>query len=91
MHAVVVRVTMNDIAAVKSALPERIVPKVAANPEFVAGYWTAKAETGLGMFIFESEAAAEDEREFIASHGDKLPPMVTLEDVEVREVAAHAP
>ena len=87
MHAVVVKVTVNDAEASEQELRERVVPGVSQAPGFVAGYWTRKDNTGLSMVIFESEEAANGMSERIASI---VPDTVTLESVEVRRVAAHA-
>ena len=87
MHAVVVRVKLDDEAAAQKALQEEVVPQVSAAPGFVTGYWTRKGDTGLSMIIFDSEEAATNASERI---GSGVPDSVTLEGVEVREVAAHA-
>src|SRR6266550_4008148 len=87
MHAVVVKVKINDSEAAESHLRERVVPGVSQSPGFVAGYWTRKDNTGLSMIIFDSEDAAKGASEQVPS---MIPDAVTLEDVEVREVAAHA-
>ena len=87
MHAVVVKVTVNDGEASEQELRERVVPGVSQAPGFVAGYWTRKDNTGLSMVIFESEEAANGMSERIASI---VPDTVTLDSVEVRRVAAHA-
>jgi hypothetical protein len=87
MHAVVVRVTLEDIEAARTNLREEVVPGVSQAPGFVTGYWARKDKSGLAMVIFESEDAAEAMRERVPS---LIPDVVTLEDVEVREVEAHA-
>jgi hypothetical protein len=87
VHAVVVRVTINDEQAAQSALQEQVVPRVSQAPGFVTGYWTRKGNTGLSMIIFESEQAATQASEQVRG---SVPDAVTLENVEVREVAAHA-
>jgi hypothetical protein len=87
MHAVVVKVTINDPEAAESFLSEQIVPRVSQAPEFVTGHWTRKDNTGLSMIVFESEDAANGMSEQVKS---MVPDAVTLEDVEVREVVAHA-
>jgi heme-degrading monooxygenase HmoA len=89
MHAVVVRVTLNDREAAHQALQEQVVPGVSQIPGFVAGYWTDKegADQGLSMVIFESEDAANAAAERVPS---TIPDTVTLDDVEVREVVASA-
>jgi hypothetical protein len=87
MHAVVVKVTISDQEAAESHLREQVVPGVSQAPGFVAGYWTRKDDTGLGMVVFESEDAAKTMSERVPS---MIPEVVTLGDVEVREVVAHA-
>lgn len=87
MHAVVVKVRINEQEAAESHLREQVVPRVSESPGFVAGYWTRKDNGGLSMIVFESEDAANRASEQIPS---MIPDAVTLEDVEVREVAAHA-
>jgi stage III sporulation protein SpoIIIAA len=56
-------------------------------PGFVAGYWTRKGNEGLSMVVFDSEAAANGMSERVRS---MAPEGVTIEDIEVREVVAHA-
>jgi hypothetical protein len=87
MHAVVVKVTINDEETADRFLKEEVVPRVSQAPGFVAGYWTRKDNTGLSMAVFESEDGA---REVADRASSMVPDAVTLEDVEVREVAAHA-
>ena len=87
MHAVVVKVKINDLEAADSHLREQVVPRISQAPGFVAGYWTRKDNTGLSMVIFESEDAATRASEQVPS---MIPDAVTLENVDVREVAAHA-
>ena len=87
MHAVVVKVKINDLEAADSHLRERVVPAISQAPGFVAGYWTRKDDTGLSMVIFDSEDAANRASEQVPS---MIPDAVTLENVDVREVAAHA-
>ena len=87
MHAVVVKVTIDDPQAAESALREQVVPRVSQSPGFVAGYWTRKDNTGLSMVVFESEDAAQQASERMR---ENVPDSVTLDDLEVREVAAHA-
>jgi hypothetical protein len=87
MHAVVVRVTINDREEADTNLRENVVPGVSQAPGFVAGYWTRKDDSGLGLVMFESEDAAN-------AMSERVPAMasgpVTLDSVEVREVVAHA-
>lgn len=87
MHAVVVRVRISEEGAALAALRDEVVPQVSQAPGFVAGYWTRKDSTGLSMVVFESEDAARAASERIPGI---VPEGVALEDVEVREVVAHA-
>lgn len=89
MHAVVVRVTINDPEAATQGLKEEVVPAVSQAPGFVAGYWTRKEDSnqGLSMVLFDSEDAANAAAERIPS---SAPEAVTVDDVEVREVVASA-
>jgi hypothetical protein len=87
MHAVVVTVTISDHEVAESHLREQIVPQVSRAPGFVAGYWARKEDSGLGMVMFESEDAAKAMSERV---GSMTPDVVTVENVEVREVVAHA-
>jgi heme-degrading monooxygenase HmoA len=87
MHAVVVSVTINDEDSSMEVLRSQVVPRVSGAPGFVAGYWTRKGNSGLSMTIWESEDAANagaDMARQVAPEG------VTVENVEVREVAASA-
>jgi len=87
MHAVVVNVTVNEPEAAELALREQLVHRVSQAPGFVTGYWTMKDNTGLTMLIFESEQAANAMSDQARS---VVPAAMTLDGVEVREVAAHA-
>ena len=87
MHAVVARVTIADRESAEKHLRENVVPGVSQAPGFVAGYWTRKDNNGLSMVIFESEEAANGMSERVPG---MVPDTVTLEEVEVREVVAHA-
>lgn len=87
MYAVVARVSIKDVEAAEGQLREQVVPQVSQIPGFVAGYWTRKENGGLSMVVFESEEAANGLRDRMSS---VAPEAVTVEDVEVREVVAHA-
>lgn len=87
MHAVIVRVNIDDEESAESTLREQVVPRASQSPGFVSGYWTRNGNTGLSMVVFESEdaaRAASEQGRSMALQG------VTVEDVEVREVVAHA-
>jgi hypothetical protein len=87
MHAVVVRLTINDLEADLEELRGQVVPGVSQAPGFVTGYWTRKGHTGLSMIIFESEAAATAATERVRS---VVTDVATVDEVEVRGVVAHA-
>lgn len=87
MHAVAVRVTINNREAAEQHLRDKVVPRVSQAPGFVHGYWTWKDNTGLAMVVFESEADASSVSQQVPN---MVTPDVTLESVEVREVVAHA-
>jgi hypothetical protein len=87
MHAVVVRVNIDDPEAATARLKEEVVPRVSQAPGFVSGYWTRKGNTGLSMLVFESEEAATNAEELVRAN---MPDAVTLESTEIREVVANA-
>lgn len=87
MHAVVVNVMINDPEAARSELRDKLVPWASQAPGFVTGYWTIKGDTGLTMIVFDSEESADRMHEQVKT---AVPAAMTLESVEVREVAAHA-
>jgi hypothetical protein len=88
MYAVVVKVTIGEANASQEALRNEVVPRVAAAPGFVAGYWVELSEgKGTSIAVFESEGAAQ------AVAGQVEPPPgapVTIDSVEIGEVVAHA-
>ncbi len=89
MHAVVVKVTINDREAAQQRLDQEVVPRVSQAPGFQAGYWTWKDNTGLSMIILDSEDAANQAAERVREMVGRID-AVSLDGVEVREVVAHA-
>ena len=89
MHALVVRVSINDAESTRKTLNEKVVPQISKAPGFVAGYWTRAADrsNGRAMIIFESQEAAQAAAEQLRAN---VPDAVTLEGAEVREVVASA-
>ena len=87
MHAVVVRVAVDDPEASEQRLREEVVPQASRAPGFQAGYWTREGNSGLSMAIFDSEENAR-------AAADRVPAMVPegviVEGVEVRVVVASA-
>ena len=90
MHAVLVRVSIQDYERGREFLTTQVVPRVSQAPGFVAGYWTRTGDDqGRSMIVFESEEAAGTVKEMIeANVSDE--DAVTLESVEVAEVVASA-
>ena len=89
MHAVLVKVSINDVEGSAKELRETVVPRISQLPGFVAGYWTRSDDgsNGRSMIIFDSEEAARKAAERI---GPNVPQGVTFESAEVREVLANA-
>ena len=87
MHAVVVRVTIGNLEGSVDELQNQVVPQAKQAPGFQAGYWTRLGSSGLSMVVFESEQAANAASQMVRS---SVPSGVTIDDVEVREVVAHA-
>jgi hypothetical protein len=91
MHAVVVKVNIDDFERGHKFLTEQVVPRVSQAPGFVAGYWTRSEDGsgGLAMIVFESEDAARAVGQMIESQAPQ-DDGVTVEGTEVREVVASA-
>ena len=89
MHAVVVRVSINDVEAATRYLHERIVPGISQAPGFVTGHWVQwdDGSKGAAMMIFESEDAANQAKEMIQPPPDGS---ATIESAAVGEVIANA-
>jgi len=89
VHAVVVKLTIDDVDRDNQLLEEQVVPRASGAAGFVAGYWTRSGDSGLSMVVYASEEAARAVAEQIQSMG--LPDdAVTVDGVEVREVVASA-
>ena len=92
MHAVVVRVTVNDVESSRKALTQDVVPRVKQAPGFQAGFWTAPpgggSGPGLSIVVFDSEQNAQQAAGMVRQ--GPFPDGVELQDVEVREVVASA-
>jgi heme-degrading monooxygenase HmoA len=87
MHAVVIRVTINEEDEALEQLRNEVVPRVSQQPGFVHGYWMRKDNSGLSVVLFDSEDAAKQASERVPSN---LAQGVTLDGVELREVVAQA-
>jgi hypothetical protein len=91
MHAIVIKVSVQDDETSLKYLRENIVPSVSQAPGFVAGYWVRLegGDEGNSVVVFESEDAARAVAERIGE-GVRSNPGVTLKDVSVGEVVATA-
>ena len=88
MHAVYVTVQVNNYDEARKALNERVVPMVSQQPGFVTGVWLAPEDgKGHSIAVFETEDQARSMADMVR---EVAPSDVTVEDVSVREVAAHA-
>jgi hypothetical protein len=92
MHAVVVSVSVapGQFETAQKALKENVVPRVKQSPGFVKGYWTSNANRteGWSIAVFNSEQDANNAAA-MARQGP-MPPGVTQNSLEVREVIADA-
>jgi hypothetical protein len=87
MHAVMVRVTINDPEQATKALREEVVPRVRQAPGLVAGYWVRiEEDQGRSIIVFESEEAANAAADQVRGMSFEF---VTLNSVDVHEVVAH--
>jgi predicted neutral ceramidase superfamily lipid hydrolase len=86
MHAVVIKVRVKDQEGAERGLQEEVVPSTKQAPGFVNGYWARKGDSGMAMILFDSEEAAQNFSEQVSRPQEQ----VAVEDVEVREVIAHA-
>ena len=87
MHAVLVRVTINDEEQARKALAEEVVPRVRQAPGLVAGYWVRlDGDQGRSIIVFDSEEDAQAAAENVRGMSFEF---VTLNSVDVHEVVAH--
>jgi hypothetical protein len=92
MHAVVVRVTINDFETARPILENEVGFACPAAPGFVAGYWTRSEDggNGMGTIVFDSEDSARQASDMIRAAAGDPNGGVSLQDVEIREVVASA-
>jgi hypothetical protein len=89
MHAVIVKVSINDPDAAVENLRNNIVPRVKDAPGFVAGYWYGDGQTsGNATIIFDSEDQANGLARMIREQPGEG--AATIDDVQVHEVVASA-
>jgi hypothetical protein len=90
MHAVVVNATIdsNRTDEAKANLEANVVPMVKQSPGAVCGYWLVPEKgRGLSMVIFDSEETARAAAEMVPNV--PRPDFVTIDTIEVREIAAQ--
>jgi hypothetical protein len=87
MYAVVETVSISDYEKAHRLLHDDVLPTVTEIPGFVIGHWLAPIDgTGMSVLLFETE----EEAQAMAAQmppGRQLNEFVTIESVEVREVA----
>jgi hypothetical protein len=90
MHALIVKVEIQDYDRAHEFLTTQIVPNVKQAPGFVAGYWTtADRSHGESMIVFESEEGAQAVKQMVES-GVGADEPVSLQSAEIAEVVANA-
>jgi hypothetical protein len=90
MHALIVKVNIEDFEPAREFLTTQVVPNVKQAPGFVAGYWTSPdGSRGESMIVFETQDAAEGVKQMIES-GIGAGEAVSLQSAEVAEVVASA-
>ena len=87
MHAVLGTVTITDYEHARRLLHDDVLPTITEVPGFVSGHWLAPIDgTGMSILIFETEDEARAMAEQMPP-GRQLNEFVTIDSVEVREVA----
>ena len=87
MYAVVVNVSITDVEQSQLELREQVVPMVSQVPGFVSGVWMEYGEgKGHSVVVLEGEDAANAMAQQVRSASMS----VTVDDVSVHEVFAHA-
>jgi hypothetical protein len=91
MHAIVVTVKISDYESARQQLHERVIPNVKQMPGFVGGYWLAPSDgKGLSVVAFDTEEHAKSMATQLRDGSLPTPDSVTVDSVEVREVAGNA-
>ena len=87
MHAVLGTVTITDYEHARRLLHDDVLPTITEVPGFMSGHWLAPIDgTGMSILIFETEDEARAMAEQMPP-GRQLNEFVTIDSVEVREVA----
>jgi hypothetical protein len=92
MHAVIttVNIAPGEFENARKYLHENVVPKASKAPGFVRGVWTVDAgrSTGISMVLFNTNSDAESA--VAQMRNNPMPPGVTFNNAEIREVVAEA-
>jgi hypothetical protein len=87
MYAVVQTSSISDYEKARKLLHDEVLPTVQEIPGFVTGHWLAPVDgTGMSVVVFETEAQARTLADQMTP-GRQINDYVTVETVEVREVA----
>lgn len=92
MHAVIANVNIapGEFENARKSLHENVLPRVTKAPGFVRGVWTIDAGRSIGtsIVLFNTKSDAENAAQQMRSN--PMPPGVTLNSAEIREVVAEA-
>jgi hypothetical protein len=87
MYAAMATVSVSDYEQARRVLHDDVLPTIADVPGFVSGHWLAPVDgKGVEILIFETEDEARAMAEQMPQ-GRRLNDFVTVDSVEVREVA----
>jgi hypothetical protein len=87
MYAALTTVSISDYEHARRILHDDVLPTITDVPGFVSGHWLAPVDgRGLSILIFETEDEARAMAEQMPA-GRELNEYVTVQSVEVREVA----
>ena len=82
-----VKIDAAHIDTARSMLADQVVPSVKAQPGYVSGCWLTPVDgLGVSIIVFDTEANARAAAPPVGPMG----PIVNVESVEIREVAALA-
>jgi hypothetical protein len=88
VHALFITANISDYETARKELHEQGIPAVSQASGFVTGYWLAPVDgRGNSVIVFESEEAARGAAGWLEQNP---PAQVSIESIEVREVAGHA-
>jgi heme-degrading monooxygenase HmoA len=91
MHAVTVKVSIDDPERAERELREQVVPMVSQAPGFVAGYWLEPQDgKGASFVVFDSEEHANAMVEGIRAQQAQGNMPVTFDEVSARGVLIGA-